>query len=111
MKRFWGGSVILAGDVGGTKCNLALFAEKDGKLHVVFRQRFASKDFARFDLIIKEFTRQAAPHLTDEKVRAAGFGMAGPVINNRITDTNLPWVVYTDYFTPYLRITSIASTH
>ena len=61
--------MILAGDVGGTKCNIALFAENGGKLHVVFRQRFASKDFAKFDLIIREFTRQAAPHLTDEKVR------------------------------------------
>ena len=42
--------MILAGDVGGTKCNLALFAEKNGKLEVVFRERFASKEFAQFDL-------------------------------------------------------------
>jgi glucokinase len=55
--------VILAGDVGGTKCNLALFSEKNGRLTVVFRQRFASKDFAQFDYIVKEFSRQAAPHL------------------------------------------------
>src|SRR5258708_6632945 len=108
MKRFWGGSVILAGDVGGTKCNLALFAEKDGKLHVVFRQRFASKDFARFDLIIREFTRQAAPHLTDEKVRAAGFGVAGPVINNRIHATNLPWVIDADNLSKELGVKTIA---
>jgi len=85
--------VILAGDVGGTKCNLALFAEKNGKLEVVFRERFASKEFAQFDLIIKEFSRRAAPHLGSSKIRAAGFGVAGPVINNRIHATNLPWVV------------------
>src|SRR5258708_12806781 len=108
MKRFWGGSVILAGDVGGTKCNLALFAEKEGKLKVVFRQRFASKDFARFDLIIREFTRQAAPHLTDEKVRAAGFGVAGPVINNRIHATNLPWVIDADSLANELGVKTIA---
>jgi glucokinase len=100
--------VILAGDVGGTKCNLALFAENGGKLHVVFRQRFASKDFARFDLIIKEFTRQAAPHLTDEKVRAAGFGVAGPVINNRIHATNLPWVIDADSLSKELGVKTIA---
>jgi len=41
--------VILAGDVGGTKCNLALFCEKDGHLTQVFRHRFASKEFAQFD--------------------------------------------------------------
>jgi glucokinase len=108
MKRFWGESVILAGDVGGTKCNLALCAEKDGKLHVVFRQRFASKDFARFDLIIKEFTRQAAPHLTEEKVRAAGFGVAGPVINNRIHATNLPWVIDAESLSKELGVKTIA---
>jgi len=85
--------VILAGDVGGTKCNLALFAEKNGELEVVFRERFASKEFAQFDLIIKEFSRRAAPHLGSSKIRAAGFGVAGPVINNRIHATNLPWIV------------------
>jgi len=85
--------VILAGDVGGTKCNLALFAEKNGNLEVVFRQRFPSKGFAQFDLIVKEFSRQAAPYLSNQKIRAAGFGVAGPVIGNRIHATNLPWVV------------------
>jgi glucokinase len=88
--------VILAGDVGGTKCNLALFAEKDGKLEFVYRHRFASKEFAQFELIVKEFSRQAAPYLHDQKVTAAGFGVAGPVVNNRIHATNLPWVVDAD---------------
>jgi glucokinase len=91
-----GGKVILAGDVGGTKCNLALFAERDGKLEFVYRRRFASKEFAQFDLIVKEFSRQAAPYLHDQKVTAAGFGVAGPVVNNRIHATNLPWVVDAD---------------
>lgn len=85
--------MILAGDVGGTKCNLALFAEKNGKLEIVFRERFASKEFARFDLILGEFARRAVPYLGHEKVRAAGFGVAGPVINNRIHATNLPWIL------------------
>jgi glucokinase len=91
-----GGKVILAGDVGGTKCNLALFAERDGKLEFVYRRSFASKEFAQFDLIVKEFSRQAAPYLNDQKVTAAGFGVAGPVVNNRIHATNLPWVVDAD---------------
>jgi glucokinase len=85
--------VILAGDVGGTKCNLALFSEKNGKLTTVFKQRFASKEFASFDLIVKEFSRQAASHLHSDRVIAAGFGVAGPVIDNHVRATNLPWVV------------------
>ncbi|HSC46223.1 MAG TPA: glucokinase, partial [Candidatus Acidoferrum sp.] len=85
--------MILAGDVGGTKCNLALFSERGGQLTPVFKQRFRSKDFAKFDLIAKEFTRVAAPHLGGDKIRAAGFGIAGPVIDNRVRATNLPWTV------------------
>ena len=100
--------MILAGDVGGTKCNLALFSEKSGKLDVVFRQRFASKDFAKFDLIIKEFIRQATPHLNGEKIRAAGFGVAGPVINDRIHATNLPWIIDSDTLSKELNVNTIA---
>jgi glucokinase len=85
--------VILAGDVGGTKCNLALFTEKNGKLTAVFKQRFASKEFAHFDLIVREFSRQAAPHISSDRVVAAGFGVAGPVIENHVRATNLPWTV------------------
>jgi glucokinase len=88
-----GGKVILAGDVGGTKCNLALFSEKNGKLTTVFKERFASKSFAQFDLIVKEFSRQAASHLSSDRVVAAGFGVAGPVVGNHVRATNLPWVV------------------
>jgi glucokinase len=104
---FCGGSVILAGDVGGTKCNLALFSEKDGKLEVVFRQRFASKGFAQFDLIVKEFSRQAAPFLAKDKIRAAGFGIAGPVINNRIHATNLPWIIDAETLASELQVQPI----
>jgi glucokinase len=99
--------VILAGDVGGTKCNLALFSEKDGKLEVVFRQRFASKGFAQFDLIVKEFSRQAAPFLAKDKIRAAGFGIAGPVINNRIHATNLPWIIDAETLASELQVQPI----
>jgi glucokinase len=85
--------VILAGDVGGTKCNLALFSEKNARLTTVYKQRFASKEFARFDLIVKEFSRLAASHLSGETILAAGFGVAGPVIDNHVRATNLPWTV------------------
>ena len=78
--------MILAGDVGGTKCNLALFAEKNGKLEFVFRERFASKEFAKFDLIIREFLRRAAPYLGQQKICAAGFGVAGTGWLIRITE-------------------------
>ncbi|HKN24577.1 MAG TPA: glucokinase [Candidatus Acidoferrum sp.] len=99
--------MILAGDVGGTKCNLALFAENNGKLEFVFRERFASKEFAQFDLIIREFSRRAAPHLNGDKIQAAGFGVAGPVIDNRIHATNLPWIVDAEVLAQEVGVKSI----
>lgn len=85
--------MILAGDVGGTKCNLALFSQANGRLTTVFKQRFASKEFAKFELIVREFSRLAAPHIGSDRVVAAGFGVAGPVIDNHVRATNLPWTV------------------
>lgn len=95
--------MILAGDVGGTKCNLALFSEENGKLTAVFQQRFASKEFAQFDRIVKEFSRQAAPYMAGDRIVAAGFGVAGPVINNRVRATNLPWTVDTENLVEVLK--------
>ena len=99
--------MILAGDVGGTKCNLALFSEKNGKLTPIFKQRFASKDFAQFDLIVREFSLQAGPHLATHRIRAAGFGVAGPVINNRVRATNLPWTVDAATLADELKISDV----
>ena len=99
--------MILAGDVGGTKCNLALFSRKNGNLEMVYKQRFASKDFSKFDLIVKEFSRQAKPHLGNEKVEAAGFGIAGPVVGNRIHATNLPWVIDADSLAEEVKVKPI----
>src|SRR5216684_2252666 len=70
----------------------------------VFRQRFASKEFAQFDRIVKEFSRQAADHLGNERIVAAGFGIAGPVINGRVRATNLPWIVETDILIKELNV-------
>lgn len=85
--------MILAGDVGGTKCNLALFEENGGKLTPVFQKRFPSKGFAEFDLLVAEFLREASCQVTGEQIVSAGFGVAGPVVQNHVKATNLPWVV------------------
>jgi glucokinase len=85
--------MILAGDVGGTKCNLALFTAQNGRLRAVFEQRFASKDYPRFDDVVVDFVRQTAEYCASDKIVAAGFGVAGPVIGNRVKATNLPWIV------------------
>lgn len=85
--------MILAGDVGGTKCNLALFAKNNGRLEAALERRFESKNYAQFDQIVTEFVRQAASQCSADNILAAGFGVAGPVADNRVKATNLPWTV------------------
>lgn len=85
--------MILAGDVGGTKCNLALFAERGGRLTTVAQERFPSKNYVQFDDLVAEFLQKTAPHIASDGIVAAGFGVAGPVVHDRVKATNLPWIV------------------
>ncbi len=84
-----------------------LFSENDGKLTAVFKQSYASKEFAQFDRIVKEFSRQAAPYLDGQRIEAAGFGVAGPVVKNRVRATNLPWVVDTENLVSELKVKQV----
>jgi len=88
--------VILAGDIGGTKCNLALFEVQGETTRKVADRRYASRDFSTFDEIVSGFLAESKSALKDsrsQKIEAAGFGVAGPVIGHRVKATNLPWVV------------------
>ncbi len=86
--------MILAGDIGGTKCSLALFREEERALRPVFQRRFATQDCARFEDLIADFLCQAGPLVDDglgEKIGAAGFGVAGAVVDGCLHSGNLPW--------------------
>jgi glucokinase len=88
--------VILAGDVGGTKCNLALYEIRGSSREKIFEQRYESRAFPIFDEVISRFlldARSASAAATAGEIAAAGFGVAGPVIGRRVKATNLPWIV------------------
>jgi glucokinase len=87
--------MILAGDIGGTKTNLAYFTEANGVLTQQFARSYSSKQHASLSAIIRQFI-QESPQMIDEaspKAGEAAFGIAGPVVNGRCEATNLPWVV------------------
>ncbi|MCA9959435.1 MAG: glucokinase [Anaerolineales bacterium] len=80
--------MILAGDIGGTKTVLALFAN-DGDVQRPLRQTtFPSNKYSSLENIIAEFLAGES-----EMPVAASFGVAGPVVNGRAAITNLPWVI------------------
>jgi glucokinase len=88
--------MILAGDVGGTKCNLALYEVGGQEYRKVVQHRYESREFPSFDEIIKKFLSQTSNEVRSSgagEIEAAGFGVAGPVIDYRVKATNLPWAV------------------
>jgi glucokinase len=88
--------MILAGDVGGTKCNLGLFQQEGRALRSIFQRRLATRDYARFEDLIEDFLEQSAAaggNAGRPAIDAAGFGVAGVVVEARHYSENLPWVV------------------
>lgn len=77
---------FLAGDIGGTKAHLGLYAHDRGKLALVRDQVYRTLDFAGVEAIVAEFLGGGA-------VSAACFGVPGLVIRGRSHATNLPWVI------------------
>jgi glucokinase len=79
--------MILAGDVGGTKVQLALYDEGGEVRKPVRADRLASRDHGTFEDAVRAFLGPAP------RVTRAVLGIAGPVVGNRCEATNLPWVV------------------
>ncbi|MFO7970378.1 MAG: glucokinase [Desulfobacterales bacterium] len=91
MKTSKDKSLVLAGDIGGTKTNLGLFLE--GKEHPVPEviETFSSRNASDLEHIIRQFLE-----IHPVTVTHACFGVAGPVINGKSKTTNLPWRISED---------------
>jgi glucokinase len=84
-------TLILAGDIGGTKTLLSLFAVAgDGPPVRRHEQRFASADWPDLTTMVTRFLAEASAAGHDQP-RAACFAVAGPVQAGRARLTNLPW--------------------
>jgi glucokinase len=89
--------MILAGDIGGTKCNLAIFQETGGgTLQPIFQRRYATRDFSRFEDLIEQFRKHAAEHVpnfANDQISGVGFGVAGAVVEGQLHANNLRWAL------------------
>ncbi|HWX23776.1 MAG TPA: glucokinase [Vicinamibacteria bacterium] len=80
--------MILAGDVGGTNTRLGVFSFEGGRLVGNGEEQVPSRGRSGLSEIVSAFLEgQRVP------IRAAAFGIAGPVRGGRVEATNLPWVV------------------
>ncbi len=80
--------MILAGDVGGTKVDLALYNFEQGNLRPVTEKKYHAPSYTSLEAVVREFLEEAKPV---EDITAACFGVPGPVRNGRLKLTNLPW--------------------
>jgi glucokinase len=85
---------LLAGDIGGTKTALSLCArDGDGRYSELASAAYPSAQYSGLLPIVRQFFKEAAAKHDALNLRAAGFGVAGPVENGVCKTTNLPWVL------------------
>jgi len=80
--------MLLAGDIGGTKVDLAVYSPAGGPRAPLAQAEFPSASYPSLAAMAKVFLGQAKL-----PVDTACFGVAGPVIAGRVRTTNLPWVI------------------
>jgi len=83
--------MLIAGDIGGTKSNLIAYEERGASLSVVARKRYATRDFASFEALVEEFSREADRSAAHSTVAGAGFGVPGTVVDGRLHAAHIPW--------------------
>lgn len=79
--------MILCGDIGATKTQMGLYRCRDDTLELEHSSTFTSSAHAGLTEIIEAFLTEAPA----ERIEIACFGVAGPVIQDRVEATNLPW--------------------
>ena len=80
--------MILAGDIGGTNARLAVFDISGNDVVLRAKKDYRTRDYDSLEFVIRAFLEE-----NPGAIEAASFGVAGPVLNNRVTATNLAWVI------------------
>jgi glucokinase len=94
--------MLLAGDVGGTKTNLAVFSPENGPYKPLVEATFPSGRYASLEAMVGEFLSKV-----DVQIERASFGVAGPVVAGRAAITNLPWTIVERQLQEVLDLSSV----
>jgi glucokinase len=81
------GITVLAGDIGGTKTNLAFYQATESGLKALQNGRYPSAEYSSCTAILQQF-------LSDNNIPKPDricLGVAGPVLNGKVELTNLNW--------------------
>lgn len=81
------GCIILAGDLGATKTNIALYRIENGDFYLIRKSKLNSGAYDSITGLIKAFIQDDT---TPDKIC---FGVAGPVLNGHVKLSNLKWEI------------------
>jgi len=82
------GPLLLAGDIGGTKTDLAVVSLARGPRDVLAKRRYPSADYSGLAEVSRVFLDEVGL-----KVDGACFDVAGPVLEGQAQLTNLTWQI------------------
>lgn len=91
--------MILAGDIGGTKTNIAFFEEGDPSFTPLALRTYQSRDYAGLEAILEDFLARDR-----YRPKRACFGIAGPVRDGYCEASNFHWEVDSRRVAAQLRI-------
>ncbi len=94
--------MLLAGDIGGTKTDLAIYSPEAGPHSPIVQAEVHSADYPSLQALVTDFLKKVKL-----PVERACFDVAGPVIDGRVKITNLPWMMDEASLTKELNFKSV----
>ncbi len=83
--------MLLAGDIGGTKTLLGIFAPSPERPRAIEVGEFVTLDYDSLEPMVREFLQ--AQNIEPRRIDAVCFGVAGAVTEQVARLTNVPWLV------------------
>lgn len=107
-------TLLLAGDIGGTKTILRLVnaidqGDQDASLESLYEMRYSSQDYPDLVPMVQTFLGAAEQELGKKCApEKACFAIAGPVVNNTSKVTNIGWTLQADRLSEELSIPKVS---
>jgi glucokinase len=80
--------IVLAGDVGGTNARLALVDIDADSVKMLHIEKYPSPEYPGLEPVVQRFLAD-----TGGKPERACYGIAGPVVDQRVVTPNLSWTI------------------
>ena len=93
--------IVLAGDVGATKTNLALFKEEEGSVVLLHEAQYKSNDYKNIIELTDAFIQDLP------LPGSICFGVAGPVLNGHAKLSNINWEMDSTELSNHFKIRNV----